>query len=326
MHDPEQLEGIGGADHQVVVGVEPGVEVEAAQLVQAQQHHHDELDVRPRRMVTGVEDHLRPLPEREAVGEGGSPVRDVGRVERRLEELVLEQHALAVAEAFVRLGQRVGEPVLAVAQRVLTRVVGTVGEPQLEIPRSGLVHDVDALEEVGDRLAAHRGIRVGDAAQPVVVVLEDVGVDRADAHAVIAGVGGELAVVVDPVPRDVQRHGGRGTRVGVHPGCVEDLLVRVAWHARLGEDLEAGARVAERPRRELDRQLVQPGGDGGCDGHRAGAPSAVRSPRRPLPSERHLNRFTPYDTLGRDCKQVAGARGATCGDARWPSRPGRQWV
>ena len=37
------------------------------------------------------------------VGVGGAPVRDVGVVERRLEELVLEHQALVLAEAGVDL-------------------------------------------------------------------------------------------------------------------------------------------------------------------------------------------------------------------------------
>src|SRR5256885_11204523 len=46
------------------------------------------------------------------------------------------------------------------------------------------------------RLLAHRRVGVGDAAQHVVVVLEDVRVDRADLDAPLAGVLGQRGVVV----------------------------------------------------------------------------------------------------------------------------------
>ena len=60
VHDPEQLEGVGRADHQVVVRVEARVEVEPAEPVQPQQRRDDELDVRARRVVAGVDDDLAP--------------------------------------------------------------------------------------------------------------------------------------------------------------------------------------------------------------------------------------------------------------------------
>ena len=76
-------------------------------------------------------------PSCDAVRVGGAPVRHVGRVEGRLEQLVLQQHPLVVAEPVVGLAQRLGEPVLPGADVVLARVVGAVGEPQLQVARAG---------------------------------------------------------------------------------------------------------------------------------------------------------------------------------------------
>jgi hypothetical protein len=91
-----------------------------------------------------------------------------------------------------------------------------------------------------------------ERAQAVVVVLEQVGVDRPDEDAEVGGVRGELVVVVDQVPRDVQRdpRGDAGERVDLR-GVLE-LLERVAGDAGLAEDLEPGAGVAERPGGQLD--------------------------------------------------------------------------
>ena len=146
--DPEQLERVGRAHDQVVVGVEARVEVERAELAEAQQLHDDELDVRARRVVAGVEAHQRLVAERGHLGVGRAPVRNIGVVERRLEELVLEHEALVVAEARVDLLQRVLQAVLTAAHVGLARVVRALGEPDLEVARPGRVHDVDALEVV----------------------------------------------------------------------------------------------------------------------------------------------------------------------------------
>ncbi len=160
-HDPEQLVRVGRADDQVVVGVEPAVEVERAQPAQAQQLRDDELDVRPRRVVPGVEAHERLRPQSRHVGVRGAPVRDVGVVERRLEELVLQHHPLVVTQPVVDRPQPLGQPVLPVADVALPRVVGAVGEPDLQVARARLVHDVDAREVVVHRLAPDRAGRCG---------------------------------------------------------------------------------------------------------------------------------------------------------------------
>ena len=191
-------------------------------------------------------------PAVDALDVGGSPVGHVHRVERRLEELVLEEHPLVRPEPGVDGGECLGEPILAGADVVLARVVRPVREPQLEVPRAGRVHDVDAGEEVVQRLAAHARIRVAHAAEHVVVVLEDVRVDRAQADAEVGRVTRQVGVVVDAIPRDVERDARRDPGEAVDLCRVGDLLVRVARDALLGEDLEAGPGVAEGPRRELD--------------------------------------------------------------------------
>jgi hypothetical protein len=88
---------------------------------------------------------------------------------------------------------------------------------------------------------------VAHAPELVVVVLEDVGVDRADPGADALGVRAERRVVIDLVPRDVHGHAGRDAGVLVHLGGVLGLLERVTGHARLAEHLEPGPAVAERP-------------------------------------------------------------------------------
>ena len=178
--DAEQLERVGGAHDEVVVGVEARVEVERAELSEAQQLHDDELDVRAGRVVAGVEADHRAVAERGHLGVGGAPVGNIGVVERRLEELVLEHQALLAGQAVVDLAERVVEAVLAGAHVGLAGVVRALGEPDLQVARAGGVHHVDALEVVIDRLAADAVVLVGEGAELVVLVLERVRVDRAE--------------------------------------------------------------------------------------------------------------------------------------------------
>jgi hypothetical protein len=142
-------------------------------------------------------------------------------------------------------------------------VVGAVGEPDLQVTRPGLAHDVDALEVVVDRGLPGLRVGVGQAAELVDVVLERVRVDGAQRDAVVVGVLLQVGVRVDLVPGDVQGDPRREGRVLVHLGGIRDLLERVARHARLAEDLEARTRVAEGPRGQLDRLFGETVGDVG---------------------------------------------------------------
>ena len=107
------------------------------------------------------------------------PSPDIGVVESRLEELVLQHEALVITEARVDLLQGFVEAVLAPAQVGLAGVVGALGEPDLQVAAARGIHHIDAREVVIDRLLAHRGILVGQGAELVVIVLEGVRVDRA---------------------------------------------------------------------------------------------------------------------------------------------------
>src|SRR4029453_17963787 len=126
---------------------------------------------------------------------------------------------------------------------------------------SGLIHDLDALEVMIDRLAAHRLIDMGEAAELLDVVLECIGVNRAERHTKISGIVPERAIVLDLVPRNVQRHFRCKPGQLVDLGSVGEFFLngpRRAWRA---EDLEPGAGVAESPRRQLNGLIGQLVGD-----------------------------------------------------------------
>ena len=223
-----------------------------------EEQRHDVLDVDLFGVVAEVDQDLRPLAEPLAHGEGRAPVGEVGVVEGRLVRLVLQEHPHALGHGRVDLVQALDHPVAALREGVLARVVRAVGEPQGEDVGARLARDLDAFEEVVRGLPAHARVRVADAAELVLGLLEEVGVDGPDAQSQGLGVAFQFAVVVDPVPRDVDRH--RGTHAGelVHLRRVGELLERVAGHALLREDREARARVAVAPGGGLHPLGAQP--------------------------------------------------------------------
>ena len=252
--DQKQLERVGRADDQVVVGVLAVVEVEAAETLDGGELGDDLLDVRPVEMVAEVDQNARPLAELLADQQRRAPVGDVGRVKRRLERLVLDEQLLLVGERRVELHQAVEHPLAAPADVVLACIVGAVGKPQRLRARAERAGDLDALQEVRERLAPDARVGVRDRAELVVVVLEEVRVDGADVQAVALGAGAQLGVVSDRVPGEVERDAGCGAGQTVDLGGVLELLKDVARPARLGKDAEARARVAVAPRRRLDAE------------------------------------------------------------------------
>ena len=105
VHDAEELEGVGSPHDQVVVSVEARVEVKGSEAASAQQLDDDEFDVGAGRVVAGIEADDGPLTQRGHMREGCAPVRNVGVVERGLEELVLQEEALMWSQILVDNGQ-----------------------------------------------------------------------------------------------------------------------------------------------------------------------------------------------------------------------------
>ncbi len=118
------------------------------------------------------------------------------------------------------------EAALALAQVVLPGEVGAVGEPQAQGVAVGLAHDVAAFQNVVQSLLAHAAVRVAQRAEAVFVVLKHVGVDGADAHALLRGVlaHGCVVAVLRLVPGDVDGDGGGDAGHLVYHSGVVHLL------------------------------------------------------------------------------------------------------
>src|SRR5262249_61014684 len=82
-------------------------------------------------------------------------------------------------------------------------VVRAAREPRREHRRADALRDPDSQEAVLDRPTAYPRVRIADAAEAVVVVLEQRGAHGADSDAPVLGKAPQLAPVVDPLPQDV---------------------------------------------------------------------------------------------------------------------------
>ena len=253
-HDAEELERVDRAHDQVVVGVLAVVEVEAAEEPFGQEERDDLLDVRPLRMVPRVDQDLSLRAEAAADERCGAPIGKVRAVEAGLEELVLDQEPHIRRKQRVELLERCGQAPVPVAKVVLPGIVRPVGEPEADRRRAELLGDLDALSAVGERLRANALVGMAEASQPVVVIAEEVGVDRADPDALLLGVASQRAPVVDPVPGDVKRDGRTAAGESVHERRIIDPLPDGARGTRPGVDVEARPGVAVAPRRRLDRE------------------------------------------------------------------------
>ena len=251
-HDPEELEGVDGADHEVVVGVLAVVEVEPAEDPLREKERDDLLDIRSLGVVAGVHENLRLRTEAPADERGRSPVGQIGAVEGRLEKLVLDEQPHPGREGGVELLERVGQPRVARAEIVLARVVGAVGEPEADDRRADFLGDLDALEAVVECPPSHRSVRVADAAEAVLVLAEEVRVDRSDADPLILRVRLQRTPVVHPIPGNVHGDARTGAGQAVDESGVVDAFPDVPGGARPGVHVEARARVSVAPGRRLD--------------------------------------------------------------------------
>ena len=130
--------------------------MEAAEAILGGQDRDDLLDVHALRVVPHVDEHARSLAEALADEQRRAPVGEIGGVEGRLEELVLDEVLLLGGQRRVDAHERVEHALAPLDQVVLARVVGAVGEPQRLRRRAERRGDLDALEQVLLGLRADR--------------------------------------------------------------------------------------------------------------------------------------------------------------------------
>src|ERR1035437_346408 len=141
-----------------------------------------DLDVDRVVVMAGVDEHLGARAGLLGQQVGHAPVGDVGRVERGLEGLVLNEHGLLRAELPVQRLEALLEVALALADAALPRVARAVRKPERKIFAADRLHDGDGVEAMLDRARADLRVVVAERAPLVALVLENVGVDRAEFH------------------------------------------------------------------------------------------------------------------------------------------------
>ncbi len=108
--------------------------------------------------------------------------------------------------------------------------------------------------------SADRGIGVGERAVLVALVLEHVGVDRADPNAVLLSQSqdlGDAGQSVREVPQHVDRHGRAAARELVNLAGIAQLLLDAGGGRGLYELAESGSGVGKSPGGYLHLERVQ---------------------------------------------------------------------
>ena len=148
-----------------------------------------------------------------------APIAQVRVIEIRLKWLVFHQHTLLGGKVRMRLLQALCKPLLPMANGSCPRIARTVGEPERDVLATRLLANLDTFQNVIERGLAN--FRVGIAQRPILVnlVLENIGVDRAEANAGLRRRGHHRRRALEPlrkIPKDVRCHTGTAARVMMH--------------------------------------------------------------------------------------------------------------
>jgi hypothetical protein len=206
-------------------------------------------------VVPEVDQALRLRAQRAGGQETGAPVLDHGGIERRLADLVLEEHAPVGRQRGVDLARAVQVAIEGAAEVLLAGEVAAVADPHRQRLAAELAPDLDALEIVLDRLRARGSVGVREAAELVAVSLALLVAEGVGVHGVEGQAGGgrgaaQLAPIAALVPGDVQRDGGRGARQLLDHAAVLQFVEHMPRLARAGKAREACAAGAHAPARD----------------------------------------------------------------------------
>src|SRR5262249_10516349 len=181
-----------------------------------------------------------------------APIRDVGVVEGRLERFVLDEQALRRIDVRVDGAEILLEPLLAPADVRRAGIVRAVREPERGVPAADRPRDCTAVARVPERGRWTRRVGIAERPELVLLLLEEIRVDRAWPHTVALGQRLDFARAADAV-REVPQHVQRQRRAGagelVDLAGVAELFFDGCGGGRLEELAEPGAGVRESPRR-----------------------------------------------------------------------------
>ena len=160
----------------------------------------------------------------------------------------------------MRVRQSLDEPLAAMPDVLGPGIGGTVGEPQRDIAAADDLGDLDAVGDVILGGLADIGIGVPERAVLIDLVLEDVGIDGSDAHAVLLGNlfgGGRVLQTVREIPQDVDGDGRAAAGELVHLAGIGELLFGAGGRGVLYELAEARSGIRKTPGWQLDQKRVE---------------------------------------------------------------------
>ena len=123
--------------------------------------------------------------------------------------------------------QRLFKPANAFANALRARIIRSIRHPQRDVARSQRLADLNAIEYVLESALANVRIGIAQRSKLVFLVLKEVGINRARAHAVVALQFAHRAHIRQPVgqiPQHMQRQRRRHAGEPVHFGCIGKLL------------------------------------------------------------------------------------------------------
>src|SRR5215813_10521979 len=144
----------------------------------------------------------------------------------------------------------------APAQVVLSRIVGTVSQPQTDHIRANLLSNMNAFDYVLNCSLPNRLVEMAQAAEAIRIILKEVWIHGTDTQAELAGVFLHRTPIVFSVPGNV--NGDAWTRAGdlLNLGRVLQLLAQISGRSWPMKDLEARPRITIAPRGSLNIELL----------------------------------------------------------------------
>src|SRR5277367_5446312 len=111
-----------------------------------------------------------------------------------------------------------------------------------------------------DRMAAHPCVGIADRAKLVLLILKEIGIDRASQHSILRSQALHCSRIRDSfrkIPLDMQSQSRSDTGERVCLGGVSELLLKRSGRSGLQELAKTGSGVGKTPRRNFDLQAVQ---------------------------------------------------------------------
>ena len=199
-----------------------------------------------------VEETLNPLPLSGLARQGGrhAPVGNIGVVKSGLERLVLDEQPLAGLEMAVHGAQCLAQPANALAHALRAGIVGAVGHPQGNVARAEGRCNLNRVENVRESLGANLLGRIAERAVLVLLVLKEIGIDGAGAHAETLFKPlhfGDVGLAIRQIPKHMQRQCGRCSGQAQHFSSVAEFFFKRGGGSGLHKLAEARAGVGKAP-------------------------------------------------------------------------------